>query len=140
MVYRHGYLVGDAVIQPIHTKTLDGKPVYRRKGMPAGVWLPLPAPIDLLIDYLKQHLDIRHTTVLVSYLGIQEASISRTRKGTHGLPLHWLVKMSDFSGLSLEELRAISGLPLSVEPHKRARKSQDIVDDSNRHLGLADPT
>lgn len=91
-----------------------GVKMYRDASMPSGKWYPLPNSIDRLIDHLMVITRHVKTESFLKHLNIQAAGVTRVRQGVHGIPLDWLVKMADYSGLSLKELRIIGGLKPSM--------------------------
>ncbi len=73
------------------------------------------APIDKMLKFLRDRLDIATVGELMVVLDTAPSVICRIRKGHIRIPFSLLVRMHDVSMLSINELRAIGGLPL-VEP------------------------
>jgi hypothetical protein len=70
--------------------------------------------IDALIGHVKYKLGIRWTNAVIEGVGIHATSISKVRNNVFDIPLDWFIRIHDFSGLSIEELRAVYGTQPSV--------------------------
>jgi hypothetical protein len=82
------------------------------------VWRVKPHAIDLLLAKLTGHLGVSQG-VLLEALKIHAASVSRVRSGVYkDIPLDWLVRMYDLTGIPIDELRAIAGIAPSMERWK----------------------
>lgn len=94
----------------------DGSVMLRYEGDVVGTYRPFRTRIDALLgrvedEYrLKRARSGRSLSGLPSQLGIAHASISRCRAGKYGLPQEWLLRMHDYSGIPIEELRKIANL------------------------------
>jgi len=87
-----------------------GVMMYRDASMKPGEWKPLPSAIDRLINHLMIVTGHVKSETLLKELEIHAGSVSRVRNGKENLPLEWLVRMSDYSGLSLKDLYDIGGI------------------------------
>lgn len=111
-------------------KTIEGKVWIRLEGMPAGVWKTYDSPIDSLIAHVQRELAISSkmngmaSGVVLSAISVDPASISRCRArqgGYSAIPEHWLLRLHEFSGIPVSELRYVSGTESEIIPHHKAR-------------------
>lgn len=114
-------------------KVINGTPSYRSMKMPEGTWRPLPHTIDRLLEHI--HLFTRAQTRKYLYLslGLDAACVTRCREGKNGgyqrIPDHWLVAMSEFTGLSLLELYAIGDIKPQIQHFKTHQAYKSLRDD-----------
>jgi hypothetical protein len=107
----------------VEHKEINGKMHYRFTNMPMGTYYPMRSKIDVMLDYVQAQLNIRYRLVMLDMLQIPDASVCRVRSGRYpDIPLDWLVKMQDFSGIPIDELRQLADLPPALERHPYARE------------------
>lgn len=87
-----------------------GVKMYRDASMKPNEWHPLPTSIDRLIGHLMIVTGHVKSETLLTALNIHASSVSRVRNEKENLPAEWLVRMADYSGLSLRDLREIGGI------------------------------
>jgi hypothetical protein len=73
-------------------------------------WLPIPHPVDRLINHIQLLTKAPQQLQMLRNMHVDTATASRIRQNKFPIPPEWLVKMSDYTGLSIAELRAIAGL------------------------------
>jgi len=88
---------------------------YRHDLMAPGQWKPLPHAIDRLVQHIQVLTGSQVQKTMLELIGLESATLSRTRRGKMKLPLDWLVRMADYSGLTLAELYAIGDIKPSVK-------------------------
>lgn len=103
-------------------KDNDGVRYYRDNSMEPGKWHRLPHAADRLLQHVIVLTQPRSQIELFKKLHIDSATASRIRNNKMLVPLEWFVKISDYTGLTLEELRAISGLKPVI---KRYNESEE---------------
>lgn len=108
-------------------KVLESKMVgvevqLRFEGDVEDAWVMFPSRVDALLDHLQRELAITKRGYLVLMLHITPSSISRCRSGYLEVSAEWLVKMSDYAGIPIEELRLVACLGPVIPPHQHARK------------------
>lgn len=96
--------------QGYEERVIGGKKMYRDATMVMGVWRELPEhAIDRLLEHILVLTGCPSRTVLRDIINVPTETVSRVRKGLN-IPLAWLVRMADYSGLTLTELRTIGDL------------------------------
>lgn len=90
---------------------INGEKVYRDDNMHIGVWRSLPPAIDRLLDHIQLYTDCINRTFLARHiLRFDWGAMARVRAGKDHIPANWLLRMCDYTGLTLKEIRAIGGL------------------------------
>lgn len=101
---------------------IDGQPAHRLEGTPEGAWRLSKSRIDAMFDRVRFELGVTKQ-VIHDATGIDPASVTRSRQGVYGLPDHWVIRLSEFSGIPVAELRQVACMEPSVQPHHRARRT-----------------
>jgi len=92
-------------------KVLHGVKLYRNNQFPSGKWLPLPNTIDRLLDHVQLSTKTLTRGALLKRVKINSTCVSKFRNGhTKDFPQEWLVKLSEYSTMTIPELRAVGGL------------------------------
>lgn len=92
-------------------KEIKGIKMYRNDRFPVGVWMPLPNAIDRLLDHIQLKTNTFNRGALLKRIKIDATCISKFRNGhTKDFPQEWLVKMSEYSTMTIPELRVVGGL------------------------------
>lgn len=104
----------------LEAKLIDGKPAHRLEGALLGIWVIANTPIDAILRRVAAQLgntigEIRDAA------GIPGASASRCRKGQMPIVDGWLLRLSDYSGIPVSELRQVACIEPSTRPHPNAR-------------------
>lgn len=105
----------------IEAKRIDGKPAHRVQGMPQGAWLIAKSPIDAMLCRVEAQCGCTRTEICES-LGIHAASITRCRQGVEPLRDEWILRMHDFSGIPVAELRQVACVAPVTRPYVKARR------------------
>jgi hypothetical protein len=113
---------------------INGEKVYRDDSMIAGLWKTLPCPVDRLLDHVQLLTECGTRAMLFARTGIPEAGVSRLRKGVRNangrlyrFQLEWLVRLADYSGLLLSELRTIGGMVPVVARYDEDHSKLELV-------------
>ncbi|MDQ1924577.1 hypothetical protein [Massilia pseudoviolaceinigra] len=110
------------MIAVVECKQIDGKPAYRLEGWPAGTWQTSRSPFDAMIDLIGRTLNVQRTTIYTA-IGVDASSATRCRQGHREIQDGWLLRMSDYSGIPVSELRRVAGIGPTIQPHPKARKA-----------------
>jgi hypothetical protein len=108
---------------------VDGQVLVRLVGTPRGTWLTYRSPIDSLVAHLSRELMLHgqgSKTVIIASLCIDHAAISRCRSGQQPVREAWLLRMHEYSGIPVAELRQVAGLGAGVERHKLSRPAAGV--------------
>lgn len=103
---------------------VDGQVLVRLTTTPRGTWMTYQSAIDSLIAHIKRELLLHargSSGVVVDSLMIDHAAVSRCRTGVQKIPESWLLRMHEYSGIPVAELRQVAGLGAGVERHKLSR-------------------
>lgn len=106
----------------IETKRINGKPAHRLAGSPEGAWLVEESEIDAMLNRVQRELNIRAMAIYEA-TGIPNESVSRCRRGRMPISDKWILRLSDFSGIPVAELRQVACIEPTVHPHGNARKA-----------------
>ncbi|WP_230411642.1 hypothetical protein [Collimonas humicola] len=93
----------------------------------------VPDPNGLL-DALKRELCVKDDQALASGLGFYSSSISRMRRGLESIGASALIRMHEFTGLSIHELRTYGGM------HKISHGSPALDLNSEQYRTANEPT
>ncbi len=104
----------------IETKRIDGKPALRFEGSAAGAWRVAKSEIDAMLDHVKRELRVRRQ-MIYDAIGASDSSISRCRTGEMPVQEQWILRLSDYSGIPVDELRRVACIESPVRPHRNAR-------------------
>jgi hypothetical protein len=103
-------------------KRIDGKPAVRLAHMLAGTWLTAKTEIDAIIQHVLRELPGLTRTELYEAVDIPWASVTLVRQGVQPIQDGWLLRLQDYSGIPIEELRMVGCIGPSVPPHNKARR------------------
>ncbi len=110
------------MIAVVECKQIDGKPAFRLEGWPAGTWQTSRSPFDAMIDLIGRTLNVQRTAIYAA-IGVDASSVTLCRQGRRPIQDGWLLRMADYSGISVAELRRVAGVAPTVQPHPKARKA-----------------
>jgi hypothetical protein len=110
MAYRKGHILYFYRADGYVEKVIEGKTHYRDDTMDENQWLPLPHSVDRLVQHIQVLTGAKQQKQMLGRMRIDTATICRVRKNKFPIPPEWLVKMSDYTGLTINELRIIGGL------------------------------
>lgn len=102
----------------------DGYTVLvRLEGMRPGTWLTEISPIDAILNHIRRELRIvdYHGCNILTAIGMSATAISRYRLGRTAISAEALVRLADYSGIPLAELRLVGCIEQRVAPHPQAR-------------------
>lgn len=105
----------------IDVKRIDGKPALRYDGTPVGAWIVAATDIDAMLNHVKHELQIPQM-VLYAEVELDPASVSRCRAGHLPIQEHWILRLSDYSGIPPAELRRVACIEPVTRPHANARR------------------
>ena len=88
-----------------------------------GVWLWQPTSIDSILAHVERELGVGRMEVY-GLARMSEVSVSRVRLGKQPLQYEWLVRLSDLSGIPVDELVWVGNLRPTVRPHPHSRASK----------------
>lgn len=74
---------------------------------------------ESLLDGLSNFLHLRNDAQLARALGVGAPVICKIRKRTHAITHRLLIHMHDLTGLSLDDIRAMGGIPTSNLAQKK---------------------
>lgn len=105
-------------------KVMEGSVCIQFEDSPGGAWVVVGSPLDAISAHLQRELrmpvNCSHNAMLEA-LDINSATASRVRSGAAKFNEAWLVRAFDYSGISIEELRYVAGLEVSIGRHFNAR-------------------
>lgn len=104
----------------LEAKLIDGKPAHRLEGSPEGAWLIADTPIDAMLRRVAAQLKCSYTAIYEA-TGLRAESVSRCRSGKQPLADGWTLRLSDYSGIPVAELRQVACIEPEVYPHPKAR-------------------
>lgn len=114
------------IVQPYgvitEIKRIDGKPAVRFEHTPAGAWKVARSEIDAILEHVHREIPKLQRGVLLAAVNIHNASVSRCRHGSEPIQDSWLLRLQDFSGIPVSELRYVA----CMEPapaHEHARRA-----------------
>ena len=109
---------------PIEVAQIDGRICVRTQGMPAGIFYKYDHPVDSLLAHVQRELSpvIRSAGYLCIATGIPHAAVCRIKRGGGDIPEAWFLRLNEFSGIPVEELRRVAVEPAKVERHPLARR------------------
>lgn len=77
-----------------------------------------------LLDGMSNFLKLRNDAQLARALGVAPPVICKIRSRTHAVTHRLLVHMHDATGLSLDDIRAMGGIPKSnLQPKKKDKET-----------------
>lgn len=78
-----------------------------------------------LIDFLVDELNLKNDAALCRYLGVNPPIISKIR--TQVLPItgDTLIRMQDLTGIPIDTLREVAGIPKYTESNKKYEKPSE---------------
>lgn len=80
---------------------------------------------ETLLDYVSNFMKLRNDAQLARALGVAPPVISKIRSRTHAITHRLLIHIHDATGLSLEDIRNIGGIPKSnLNPKKK--EAEDV--------------
>lgn len=97
----------------IESKRIDGKPACRLEGQPAGAWLVANSDIDAMLDHIKRALGVGVMEILRA-IGLDASAVTRCRQGKQPLADQWVLRLSDYSGIPVSDLRRVACVSPSV--------------------------
>lgn len=105
-------------------RIVDGRPQHRLAGAPHGAWTEYESAVDALVGHVVR--EMRMPTygakgAVLGAVGIPASNASRARAGLIDIPIDWVFRLHDYTGIPVEELRWIAGLPQERNRHKNAR-------------------
>lgn len=106
-------------------KSDHGKIMVRLDGMVRGAWLEFDSPIDSVIAHVQRELGLkrRNVGVIIDAIYVDAACLTRCRQGVYkSIPEHWLMRLQDFSGIPVDELRIVANIVGNIGRHPNARK------------------
>lgn len=101
-------------------KEFDGVPYYQttlggawriKEGFDPRAMLP----IDRLMNEVQRRLQLRTRQATLSAINLDNAQLSRVRKGTSNLSAKTILAIYDTTGMSIEEIRSLGALPSFIE-------------------------
>lgn len=105
----------------VEAKLIDGKPAHRVEGAPAGAWQMSNTPIDAMLRHVQAQTDCSFTAIYEA-TGMNCASVTRCRQGLQPLSDQWTLRLHDFSGIPVAELRQVACIRPVTDPHLKARR------------------
>lgn len=103
-------------------KRIDGKPAHRLEGSPAGAWVVEDTEIDAILNRVRKELGVTRTAIY-NATGLHAESVSRCRKGQYRIVEEWILRLSDYSGIPVSELRQVACIEPRIHPHAKARSA-----------------
>ena len=109
---------------PIEVTKIDGKICVRTVGMPQGIFYKYDHKIDSLLAHAQRELSpvIRSPGHLCVATGIPHAAVCRIKRVGGEIPEAWFLRLNEFSGIPVEELRRVAVEPAKIERHPLARR------------------
>jgi hypothetical protein len=115
MPTRDKYLIYSHDFSTHEEKEINGVKSYRNATMPVGVWKPLPIAIERILDHVQTVTKTSNRTLLLKRVRIEPSCLSRHRNGAdRDIPPRWIIRLSEYSKISLLDIYTIGGLKPSV--------------------------
>lgn len=105
----------------IEAKRIDGKPAHRVEGSPLGAWIVANTEIDAMLNRVIAQLNCSRTAIYDA-TGMHAGSVTRCRQGAYILEDQWVLRLGDFSGIPVAELRQVACMEPVTQPHPKARR------------------
>lgn len=104
-------------------KLIDGKPAIRFENTPQGAWVVAESEIDAILAHIQREIPNLTRGAMLVAIGVDTASISRCRNGRMPVLESWLLRMQEFSGIPVAELRRVACIEPTIQAHEWARRA-----------------
>lgn len=78
-------------------------------------------PFDVVLAYVMLQLGIIKKITLLRAVGIEPSSVSRLHKLSLAVPARWYLRLHEYSGIPIADLREIANDRSDITPHENSK-------------------